>query len=158
MRYGMADGQNLQLYTTKTNGIDVLADVKTGNGNIYFCKGLENAQAILEDTIISDFKTYLDENLLGCWMIWDPQNEDRMDYIDFTSDELILITQSGGTVINCPISEVTYGVSENKPYAEFWVQWAESGDPIALVITPAHDNYKEAHELYMDGDRLLLKE
>lgn len=45
------DGSNLQLYVTKMGDIDVLADVREGNGNVYFCKGLENVQAIIQDNV-----------------------------------------------------------------------------------------------------------
>lgn len=153
----MADETNLQLYVTKMNDIDVLADVKEGNGNIYFCKGLENAQEILESTILDGFKLYLSENLIGKWEIWDPYDEDGMDYVDFVNDELIHIIRFGDDVVECPISEVKYGMNESEPYAEFWVYWGGQGDPISIVITPAFDDYMERHELYMDGDRWLQK-
>ena len=40
--------KNLKLYITTMGNIDVMADVKSGDGNIYFCKGMENAQAIID--------------------------------------------------------------------------------------------------------------
>lgn len=44
-----ADGENLQLYVTTMDDVVVLADVKVGDGIVYFCKGFEEAKAMAEE-------------------------------------------------------------------------------------------------------------
>ena len=46
------DHSNLELYVTKMDGIDVLANVKKGEGQIYFCKGLDNAKKIFDEKVV----------------------------------------------------------------------------------------------------------
>lgn len=45
---------SLQLYITKMDDIDVLADVEEGTGFVYFFKGFENAEAFADEREIQD--------------------------------------------------------------------------------------------------------
>lgn len=63
----MSNGKNIQLYITQQDGVDVLADVQEGEGNIYFCKGLENAKEYVAEQNLDEFEAYISENLCGIW-------------------------------------------------------------------------------------------
>lgn len=91
----MDTGENMQLYVTTMENIDVLADVKEGEGNIYFCKGLENAKAFVEEQEILKLQSYIEENILGVWKCLDEGT--GFEYIEFTDDHRIL-TRSGDAV------------------------------------------------------------
>ena len=63
----MSNGNNLKLYLTQDNGIDVLSDVPNGIGRIYFCKGLENAKNYISEQKMPEFEQYINDNLIGIW-------------------------------------------------------------------------------------------
>lgn len=44
----ISGADNLQLYSTRYKKFNVLSDTRDGNGNIYFCKGLENTQKLVQ--------------------------------------------------------------------------------------------------------------
>ena len=65
---------NLKLYATVLDGVDVLADVREGDGNIYFCKGLANAEKIIaqnkqrKEDMMREFSEYVNNNIFGKWI------------------------------------------------------------------------------------------
>ena len=105
----MDDGSNMLLYVTKMDKVDVLADVKQGDGKIYFCKGLENAQKIIEDAKraeeeakaaqeaeIQEFAEYIRENLMGVWVSDGPGP--LYSKIEFCTDGSVIKTLTSGEV------------------------------------------------------------
>lgn len=93
---------NLKLYITTMNGINVLADVREGEGTIYFCHGLENAEAMIaeavqkEEEMLQNFPQYVGEHLFGEWV---PIKENA-DYksIIIESDGTLTFTAQDGKV------------------------------------------------------------
>ena len=77
------DGKNLKLYITTMDEVEVLADVKEGNGTIYFCKGLENAQRIMKEEEERVFQEYIQTNIYG---MWKSIVNETFDYIEITED------------------------------------------------------------------------
>ena len=153
----MDDGSNMLLYVTKMDKMDVLADVKKGDGKVYFCKGLENAQTIIKDSLIGEFKAYLEENLSGTWEVWDPDDSDAMDYVHF-SEGMYQTTLRDGKVVDYPCGGVEYDVIDGIPCAKFLFYWGKDKKETAhTVLTPCGENYQEHHYLYMDDDRWLMK-
>ena len=151
----MNDGSNMKLYVTTMGEVDVLADVKDGQGNIYFCKGLENAQKIKDDTTVNAFKAYLDENLIGKWEVMDVNDEDAMDSVIFS--EGLIQTVTGEKTADYPCTGVEYGMSDGEPYATFSVYYGGKEEN-AITITITHGClYPERDDLYMDDDRWLIK-
>lgn len=153
----MADGANLQLYVTTMDDMNVLADVREGEGNIYFCKGLENAQAIMEDAILGEFKSYLDENLLGLWEVVDAPSGDYTNYLRFISTMHVQITTFEIVVSDYICDNIEYGLADGRPYAEFSVH--PESDPNSVYqfrFSPA-DDFSVSGGVLMDGERLLHK-
>ena len=128
-----ADSTNLQLYVTQMNGIDVLADVKEGDGMIYFCKGLENAQMLSEDPVIWRFKQYLKENLVGTWCTENALHPQ----IEFFEDGTVKRTKENGEaridkVVKDENGDVVYEITsetnkDGEKYAFFIFYLSEDG-------------------------------
>ena len=65
---------NLKLYVTSMDGFDVLADVREGDGNIYFCKGLANTEKIIakskqkKENMLREFSEYVNTHFFGRWV------------------------------------------------------------------------------------------
>lgn len=96
------DGVNLKLYVTKMDGIDVLADVKEGDGNIYFCKELENAQAIIKqqeaelEAKLQEFTDYFSDNLFGVWVT--DREDAHYTQVEFLNDGTVERTLHSGEI------------------------------------------------------------
>ena len=93
---------NLKLYITEMNGVEVLADVREGEGTIYFCQGLENAETMIreaaqkEEDMLQDFPVYVGEHLFGEWV---PIKENaEYKSIVITSDGTLTFTKQNGEV------------------------------------------------------------
>ena len=66
----LLDGNsNLQLYISTVDDVDVMVSTVDGTGTPYFCKGLENAQAIIahREAELQQFVEYVDNNIFGTW-------------------------------------------------------------------------------------------
>ena len=131
------DGTNIQLYTTKMGGRDVLATVKEGDGLIYFCKGLENAQAIIAEQeaakqkIIQDFVEYAKNNLVGVWVSDGPGP--LYDKIEFFEDGTIERTLTSGEVEKKKVITDSYGnATYNTKLEEYY---SSDGSSIHPTIT-----------------------
>ena len=140
----MLDGTNLQLYVTTMGDIEVLADVREGEGTTYFCKGLETARAFMADALLYEFSSYLEENIVGEWICpeWD-----FVSTVVFTGDS-IEITTSTGEVFFHQITEINTASDEaGTPYAE--IMLADAG---ILTITAASEDYWITDELTINAD------
>ena len=153
----LIDGtKNLQLYVTTMDGVDILADVKTGEGMIYFCNGLENVEKIAEQSDKYAFQNFIEENLIGKWKIFDPRNKDAMEYVEFT-DDMIRTYGEDGTSKEYHITNSEFGTEDGTQYIEFEVYPGESKDvTFPIRITPG-STYLNSGELIMDDDRLIEK-
>lgn len=128
-----ADSTNLKLYVTQMDGIDVLADVREGDGIIYFCKGLENAQMLSEDPVIWKFKQYLKENLVGTWCTENALHPQ----IEFFEDGTVKHTKENGEtrtdkVVTDENGDVVYEITsetnkDGEKYAFFIFYLSENG-------------------------------
>lgn len=92
------EDSNLKLYITKMDDIDVLADVKSGDGTIYFCKGLENAQTIIDqqEAKIEEVAKNTLDNITGKW-IADTDEDPSYPTIEFNSDNTVTRIDYDGT-------------------------------------------------------------
>ncbi len=152
----MDGSQNLQLFVTNMNKIDVLADVKKGEGNIYFCKGLENAHAFIENRLIEEFKAYLNEHLAGRWEVWDPQETDAMDFVEF-SDDLIQTTNTNGKTTDYHVNSIEYKVEDGEPRAVFNTYFGgKKENAMTIELSPIEISLK-GETIRMDSDRILRK-
>lgn len=103
------DASNRKLYITTLDGVEVLADVREGEGNIFFCRGIENAEAMVEEAEakrreeeesrenkLQDFPNYISEHLMGEWV---PIKEDaEYKNIVITADGTLTFTKQNGDV------------------------------------------------------------
>lgn len=96
------DASNNKLYITQMDGVEVLADVRTGDGKIFFCRGLENAEAIIKEAaqtkeeMLNGFPDYVGKHLFGEWTPFDDNAEYKK--IVITSDGTLNFTKRDGTV------------------------------------------------------------
>ena len=103
------DANNRKLFITTLDGVEVLADVREGEGNIFFCRGIENAEAMVKEAEaikaeaekkrqnkLDDFPNYISEHLVGKWI---PIKENA-DYqsIVITADGTLTFTKQNGDV------------------------------------------------------------
>lgn len=103
------DASNRKLFITKLDGVEVLADVREGEGNIFFCRGIENAEAMVaeaeaakkeeeenRENKLQDFPNYISEHLVGEWI---PIKEDaEYKSIIITADGTLTFTKQNGEV------------------------------------------------------------
>ena len=96
------DTNNKKLYITNLNGVEVLADVREGDGNVFFCRGIENAESMVaeakksRDQKLQDFPNYVSEHLVGKWIPFD----DNAEYISIviSKDGTLTFTNKNGEV------------------------------------------------------------
>ena len=79
-----------------------MADVREGEGNIYFCRGIENAEAMINEAAqkeaerLQTFPNYVGEHLVGEWI---PINENaEYKSIVITEDGTLTFTKQTGEV------------------------------------------------------------
>ena len=134
------DGKNLQLYVSTMDGIEVLADVKEGNGTIYFCKGLENAQRIMKEEEERAFQEYIQKNIYGIWKNWSSQY-DTFDYIEITEDGLFISYKGDAKSIQRWIN-LGIGYVDNELGAELTITDEDGSNEWRLPITLMEDTYE----------------
>ena len=100
------DSSNRKLYITSLDGVEVLADVREGEGNIYFCRGLENAEKMIADEEkkkedqLQDFADYIGANLYGFWVPKENQQySPDCKSIEIRKDGTVVYTLNNGTTI-----------------------------------------------------------
>jgi len=155
----MDTGENVQLYVTNMGDIDVLADVGEGEGTTYFCKGLENAKAIIKEAQIAKekaeeaaheaamddraaFAAYLKENLYGVWVSDNPnKNVVQMEF----SDGVVVETDKWGNVTTEYIlDDPAVVLNDGVPEAELLVSENEDGSNAGYIfITLTDETYTD---------------
>ena len=96
------DTGNKKLFITELDGVEVLADVREGEGKIYFCRGIENAETMIKEAAqqeldrFESFPDYLGQNLVGEWT----PIEENAEY------QSIVITEDGTLTFTKPSGEV----------------------------------------------------
>ena len=134
------DGKNLQLYITTMDEVEVLADVKEGEGIIYFCKGLENAQRIMKEEAERVFQEYIQENIYGMWKNWSSQH-DAFDYIEITEDGYFL-SYKGDAKGRQRWINLGIGYVENELGAVLTITEEDGSNEWQLPITLTEDTYE----------------
>ena len=103
------DASNRKMYITTLDGVEVLADVRTGEGTVFFCRGIENAEAMVKEAEeaekeaeanrekkLQDFPDYISEHLVGEWIPFDEGAEYKS--IVITADGTLTFTKQDGEV------------------------------------------------------------
>lgn len=101
------DPSNKKLYITTLDGVEVLADVREGEGNIFFCRGIENAEAMVKEAEakrkeeeakreqkLQDFPDYITQYLVGKWTPL--QDKAECKSIVITADGTLTFTKKTG--------------------------------------------------------------
>ena len=140
------DTRNLQLYVTKMEGTDVLADVKKGEGNIFFCKGLENAERIIKEEAERVFTEYIQTNIYGLWKNQSYPNGGNFDFIEIHEDGQF-ITHSGTSTSYQRWTNLGIGYINDELGTEFTICNEDGSDEWRFTITLMRDTY-ETDSLY----------
>lgn len=146
----MIDGTNsLKLYITTLNEIEILADTESGEGNIYFCRGVDNVEKIVEYSAIYQMEEYVKENLYGNWKYYDEYGLSIIDGFNFVDNNLIQeVNKYSGTTWdwNCSGMDLRYGyeeyLDENVVFIDFHMNKIESDEtgPYDITLVKYSDN------------------
>lgn len=159
----MVDGTaNQILYLTESDGVEVLADTKQGEGTIYLCRGLEEAKQIVADmerkaqeeeekkatALINKYADFLKENLIGTWETNKPVTlfGPAAKIIEFSPDMKIRMTMTDDSIVELEWTDMTVGFNEGDRLVAT-VKTVE-GEDLLLICT--NDTFT-ACEFYKSG-------
>lgn len=159
----MVDGTaNQILFLTESDGVEVLADTKQGEGTIYLCRGLEEAKQIVADmeqkakeeeekkatALINKYADFLKENLIGIWETNKPVTlfGPAAKIIEFLPDMKIKMTMTDDSVVELEWTDMTVGFNEGDRLVAT-VKTVE-GEELLLICT--NDTFT-ACEFYKSG-------
>lgn len=154
----MDSNENLQLYIASMSDVIVLADVQSGDGKVYFCKGYENAQAIIEDAEKTShqismkdratFEAYLENNLTGVWVA-DNQNKNVVK-MEFSGGVVTKTDKYGNSetlyILADPLgrSFPVVVIEDGVPQAKIYVSENKDGSDAGYIsITLTDETYTE---------------
>lgn len=148
---------NLKLYVTVDGSIEVLADSQNEDGEIYFCRGLENAKKYIEErkkeeqllleaeeeqrlNSLHEYKSYLENNIFGTWVA-DDESKNVVKII-FSEDMTMEKYDQYGNSEKLYIIDMSVGIEDDVPVAEICVADDKEGtDPGCIYITMQEDTY-----------------
>ena len=159
----MVDGMTNQiLYLTESDGVDVLADVKEGEGTIYLCRGLEEAkqmvanmeQAAREEeekqanALIDKYTDFLNDNLIGTWETPNPVTlfGPAAEIIEFTPDMKIRMTMTDDSIVELEWTDTTVAFNEGDRLVATLT--TAEGEELLLICT--EDTFT-SYEFYKSG-------
>ncbi len=159
----MVDGTTNQiLYLTESNGVEVLADVKEGEGTVYLCRGLEEAKQIVADmeqkareeeeakvsALINQYADFLTNNLIGTWRTQKPVTlfGPAAEIIEFLPDTKIRMTMSDDSIVDLTWTDISVGVNEGGNLAATITTL--EGEELILICT--EDTFS-SYEFYKSG-------
>jgi len=137
----VSDSTNLKLYTTTMDGVEVLADVKEGEGKVFFVRGLENAKAFVQKNKTQEYHDYIKENIYGTWDFISPNSP--YDTIVIREDGTFLAYKDDAMGMLYWIN-LAIGTADDELCA--FLTMAENKDGINewdLIIYPTDDTYED---------------